>query len=166
MTRSGSMNPGTVRGGQVVPGPVRCSRAQRAAEVRSQTPMRRKMQAERTGEWGRLDSRGLDQHRGGAVALGCRQMESALTRELGVSPDSERQEPPTAEPSERLSLRDEMQKWAGSEEHTPLPGPSPATADGRDGLDQRHELGDVVAVAAGHGDRQRDAGAADTHSCR
>ena len=37
--------------------------------------------------------------------------------------------------------------------------------DGRDGPDQRHELGDVVAVAAGQGDRQRDAGAADTHSC-
>jgi TrwC relaxase len=102
------------------------------------------VQAERTGEWGRLDSRGLDQHRGGAAALGCRQMESALTRELGVcwiagisqatidlfssypddeykrlddlaSPDSERQEPPTAEPSESLSLRDEMKKWAGSE---------------------------------------------------
>lgn len=106
-------------------------------------------QTERTGEWGRLDCRGLDQHRGGAAALGSRQMESALTRELGVrwiaradgtgreiagisqatidlfssyrddkykrpdhpvSPDSEGQEPPTAEPSEHLSLRDEMKQ--------------------------------------------------------
>jgi hypothetical protein len=106
-------------------------------------------QTERTGEWGRFDSRGLDQHRGGAAALGSRQMESALTRELGVrwiaradgtgreiagisqatidlfssyrddkykrpghpvSPASERQEPPTAEPSEHLSLRDEMKQ--------------------------------------------------------
>jgi hypothetical protein len=40
-----------------------------------------------------------------------------------------------------------------------------AGADGRDGLDQRHEPGDVVAVAAGQGERQRDVGAADTHSC-
>ena len=107
------------------------------------------MQTERTGQWGRLDSRGLDQQRGSAAALGSRQMESALTRELGVrwieradgtgreiagisqatidlfssyrddeykqlddlaSPDSERQEPPTAEPSEHLSLRDEMKQ--------------------------------------------------------
>lgn len=34
-----------------------------------------------------------------------------------ASPDGERQEPPTAEPSERLALRDEMKKWAGSEDH-------------------------------------------------
>ena len=34
--------------------------------------------------------------------------------------------------------------------------PAPAT-DGRHGLDQRDELGDVVAVAAGEGDGQRDA---------
>src|SRR2546429_220151 len=38
-----------------------------------------------------------------------------------------------------------------------LPGPSAAAADWRDGLEQGHELGDVVAVAAGQGDRQRDA---------
>jgi len=107
------------------------------------------VQTERTGQWGRLDSRGLDQQRGGAAALGCAQMEAALTRELGVgwieradgtgreiggvsqamidlfsyyrddedkrpghpvSPDSERQEPPAAEPSEHLSLRDEMKQ--------------------------------------------------------
>jgi hypothetical protein len=42
------------------------------------------VQTERTGEWGRLDSRSIDQHRGVAAALGCRQTESALTRELGV----------------------------------------------------------------------------------
>ena len=35
--------------------------------------------------------------------------------------------------------------------------PPRAAADRRDRLDQRHELGDVVAVPAGQGDRQRDA---------
>ena len=38
-----------------------------------------------------------------------------------------------------------------------LTGPAAAAADRRDGLDQRDELGDVVAVAAGQRDRQRDA---------
>ncbi len=37
-----------------------------------------------------------------------------------------------------------------------LPWPAAAAADRRDGRDQGHELGDVVAVAAGQGRRQRD----------
>jgi hypothetical protein len=37
-----------------------------------------------------------------------------------------------------------------------LPGPAAAVADWRDRLDQRHQLGDVVAVAAGQRHRQRD----------
>ena len=36
-------------------------------------------------------------------------------------------------------------------------GPSAADANRRDGVDQRDELGDVVAVAAGEADGQRDA---------
>ena len=39
----------------------------------------------------------------------------------------------------------------------PLAGPSAAAAHGRDGLDEGHELGDVVAVTASQGDSQRDA---------
>ena len=39
----------------------------------------------------------------------------------------------------------------------PLAGPTAADADRRDGLDQGHELGDIVAVAAGQRYRQRDA---------
>ena len=39
----------------------------------------------------------------------------------------------------------------------PLAGPAAAAADRRDRLDQRHELGDIVAVAAGQRHRQRDA---------
>ena len=38
-----------------------------------------------------------------------------------------------------------------------LAGPATAATYRRDGLDQGHELGDVVAVPAGQGDRQRDA---------
>ena len=38
-----------------------------------------------------------------------------------------------------------------------LAGPAAAAAHRRDGLDQGHELGDVVAVAAGQRHRQRDA---------
>jgi hypothetical protein len=38
----------------------------------------------------------------------------------------------------------------------PAGGPAAAAADRRDRLDQRDELGDVVTVAAGEGDRQRD----------
>jgi len=37
-----------------------------------------------------------------------------------------------------------------------LARPTAAAADRRDGLDQRHELGDVVAVPAGQRHRQRD----------
>ena len=36
-------------------------------------------------------------------------------------------------------------------------GPAAPAPDRRDGVDQREELGDVVAVAAGQGDRERDA---------
>jgi hypothetical protein len=36
-------------------------------------------------------------------------------------------------------------------------GPAASSADRRHGVDQRDELGDVVAVAAGEADRQRDA---------
>ncbi len=36
-------------------------------------------------------------------------------------------------------------------------GSSAAAADRRDGVDQRNQLGDVVAVAAGEADGQRDA---------
>jgi hypothetical protein len=36
-------------------------------------------------------------------------------------------------------------------------GSAAAAADRRDGVEQRQELGDVVAVAAGEGDRERDA---------
>jgi hypothetical protein len=39
----------------------------------------------------------------------------------------------------------------------PLPRATAPAADRRDCLDQRHQLGDVVAVAAGQRDRQRDA---------
>ncbi len=37
--------------------------------------------------------------------------------------------------------------------------PAPAPADERDGIDQRDELGDVVAVAAGERDREWDTAA-------
>ncbi len=36
-------------------------------------------------------------------------------------------------------------------------GPAASPADRRHGVDQRNELGDVVTVAAGQSDRERDA---------
>ncbi len=50
---------------------------------------------------------------------------------------------------------------------TPHPGHAHVAAATQTGKPARqlHELGGVVAVPAGQGDRQRDASAADTHSC-
>src|SRR5215471_12223534 len=45
----------------------------------------------------------------------------------------------------------------------PLPGPPAAPAHRRDRVDQRDELGDVVAVATGQRDRQRDTTAVGDH---
>jgi hypothetical protein len=54
---------------------------------------------------------------------------------------------------------------AAVREHLDRPPPGPAAAAGhrRDRLDQRDELGDVVAVAAGQRDRQRDTLAVGDH---
>ncbi len=41
------------------------------------------------------------------------------------------------------------------------PGPAASSADRRDGVEQRQQLGDVVAIAAGQGHRERDAVAVD-----
>lgn len=43
----------------------------------------------------------------------------------------------------------------------PLTWPPPFARDRRDAVDQRQELGDVVAVAAGQRDRQRNAAGVD-----
>ena len=51
----------------------------------------------------------------------------------------------------------------GEHLHRPLPWPPAPPADRRDRLDQRHQLGDVVPVAAGQGRGQRDAASIGDH---
>ena len=51
----------------------------------------------------------------------------------------------------------------GEHLHRPLPGPAAPAADRRDRLDQGHQLGDVVPVAAGQRGGQRDAAGVGDH---
>ena len=74
---------------------------------------------------------------------------------VGVAAGDLRFDPPAAELAPVLVV---VVAAVGGQPLGPSAGPADLAAHGRDGLDQRDELGDVVAVAAGDRPGKRDPG--------